>query len=153
MERQEQLETLSNLLAVSEDGRIFYEQAVEKVDASNLEHIFTDMARHRTEVSAELIAKIHELGGKVDEPRTTKGKLSLLYGELLAAVSWDGDKTFVNRLEECEDRALEEFSKAINSTMPAELKEFVFMCHKKLQQSHDYMKSLKDHMEQEKKAA
>lgn len=153
MSKSEQIELLQHLLSVCEDGRIFYEQAARKTDESNLEKVFTDMARQRQTVSSKLVAKIREFGGKIDEEtRTAKGKWNMLYGEILAALSPNSGKQFVNRLEESEDRVLEEFSNAVGQTIPADLKDFIYGLHRILQDSHDYMKSLKDHME-EKKAA
>ncbi len=151
--KTEQIDLLKNLAGVCEDGRVFYTQAAKKTDDASLEKVFTDMGRQRMDVCQSLIGKIREMGGTVEEqPRTAKGKWNMLYGEVLASLSPNSDKTFVNQLEECEDRVLEEFSDAIGQTIPASLKDFIYNQHRILQDSHDYMKSLKDHME-EKKAA
>ena len=140
-----QTELLNHLIDICEDGKNFYEAAIERSDDAEMDRTFKNMANIRREIITDLERCVRETGGEVERDGTAKGKISQLYGELKSMLSTKTDTTLVSRLEEAEDRSLEEFKDAsTDSNLSADVQNVVNLSTQKLQQTHDHMKALKD---------
>jgi uncharacterized protein (TIGR02284 family) len=147
----DQNKVLSHLIDVCVDAKNFYDSAAEKADDAYVEGVFHEMASIRSNIIVDLKAYVNSHGGRVESGTlenggTLSGKTSQFFGELLADVTPNVDKTLVDRLEEAEDRSLDEFRKAIDKDIPAEAKALVSEQLSTLRETHDNMKQLKDRL-------
>lgn len=137
---------IDHLVDVCEDGRDFYHTAANKVEDTNLVRLFRENANIRENIILNLQNYSRKQGYSIETDGTIEGKALKIFGELLASIKSNTDQEFVNRLEEAEDRSLEEFHKALAKETTPELREKIVGFVNELQYSHDRMKAMKEIM-------
>lgn len=140
---------LAHLIDINQDASDFYNSALGRVRNSRLERSFSDLERLHSAVVSDLSRKIRENGGTTDADGTVVGKSARIFGELMSKVSNDADETLVTHLEEAEDRCLHTMREALDERdVQATTRALLIDELGTLQRSHDYMKALKDSMQQ-----
>ncbi len=143
----DQNDVLYHLIDVCEDAKAFYESAAEKAEDPYIETVFKNMAYIRSSIIVDLSRFVKANGGDPEKSGTIPGKTAQFFGELVAHIKPDTDKTLVTHLEEAEDRALKEFHDAMAQNIPLQTKAVLSQQLGTLQETHDYMKALKDRLQ------
>ena len=136
---------ICKLININEDAAEFYEEAQENAKSPQNKETFRELEQKHKAVITSLSQHVVQNGGKVDVDETIIGEMRQLWGELSAKVSNDVDATFIKHLEEAEDRCLHQMEDIMNDDdISAEMKSMLQDEYKTLQQTHDYMKALKE---------
>ncbi len=138
-----QSDIINRLIEVNTDARTFYESAADQVKDPIIEGIFRDMAKIRGDIVLNLSSMVQALGEEPSQKSTLTGDTVQFFGELLAKISPDTDRALVEQLEEAEDKALREFSDALEKPIDPELRLALSNQMDTLVVTHDYMKTLK----------
>jgi len=136
----------THLIDICKDGRDFYNNAAEKVENDNLKKLFRENGNIREGIIVNLKDYMKNKDDPIKAEGTIGGKTMQFFGQLAAAVSPNTDKAFVTQLEEAEDRSLEEFNKALATSITPELKMRIMGYTKELKHTHYHMKAMKEIM-------
>ena len=132
-----------DLVRVLNDGVDFYRDAEQKVRDPALKRTFERMATTREKLLNRIQPYVVLKEGASEHGHTLSGKTLEVYTNLKAALKSDVDQTYIDSLEELEDRTLAELREAItaahNVEVVAALREF----HPQLKQCHEEMRQLK----------
>lgn len=140
---------LSTLVNINEDACEFYEYAQKKAEDAQVKSAFRNLENLHKNVVNNLQKQIRANGGDSEAKETMTGQVRRWWGELMASVSNDVDETLVNHLEEAEDRCLHSMEDAIQGeNLSASTREILQSELTTLRKTHDYMKVLKDTMQQ-----
>ena len=137
---------LQNLINICEDAREFYTDAIDQTNDPAMKQLFRNMADIRKGVIIDLRSHMRQKDMELKEPSETfGGQFNKFIGENIAKWSDDTNKALIIYLEEAEDRCLHSFENLANDNdVPLDTRALVSQELKTLQQTHDYMKKLKE---------
>ncbi|SKA26958.1 PA2169 family four-helix-bundle protein [Novilysobacter spongiicola] len=145
--REQKIETLNELLAVTRDSAEFYEDASTKAKNPQLQTLFADMAQSKNSLVGALSSEVKLEGAKPDTDGTFRGTLHRMYGDVRGKMGSD-DYGYVAQLEESEDRMLHAFKDVLeDDDAPATVKQAVQSYLPTVKQQHDTMRDRKWAME------
>ncbi|MEB0039201.1 PA2169 family four-helix-bundle protein [Pseudomonas sp. MH10] len=133
---------LNELIEITRDGQRFYEHAADEVKDPRFKALFLDMAQAKNEVIRALSVEVATENEKPADGGTLLGKMRQMYADTKATLSSDESYTYVEQLEEAEDRILHAFEDALQSQDP----KVQAVAAEKLPQvraAHDRMRNLK----------
>jgi len=135
---------LNNLVETSKDGEKGFRTAAEDTKSSELKTMFLKRAQDCATGAAELQQRVTALGGKPDEGGSVAGALHRGWVTLKAAVT---DRTDLAILEECErgeDVAKAHYHKALEETLPDDIRAVVQHQYEGVMRNHDQIRDLRD---------
>lgn len=145
--REQKIDTLNELLAVTRDSAEFYEDASTKAGNPQLQSLFRDMAQSKNELLGAMAGEVRAEGASPDTDGTFRGTLHRMYGDIRGRMS-DDDYGYVAQLEESEDRMLHKFEEVLqDGDTPMPVKEAVRSHLPTVKQQHDRMRDRKWTME------
>lgn len=149
VDRKHENKELSKLININEDAAEFYESALEKAEHPQIKANFAHLESLHKGVIINLSDIVRSNDGTPDADETIEGGMRQFFGELHAKVSNKVDKTLVDHLEEAEDRCLHSMQEAMKSDDVSPSTKLRLQKElSSLQKSHDYMRSLKDYMQE-----
>lgn len=141
-----EVEFLNDLIAVCEDAREFYVEALDQTENTCIKETFRQMASVRESIIENLKLRIIAIGGMVDQNRSFAGMQPQMFGSLKTKLT-NRDKMLVAELEEAEDKTLEEFYHILGNEQPAATMALLQKHTKMLREAHIYMQTLKVQLE------
>lgn len=146
--RDQKIETLNELIAITRDSAEFYSDAATKVDNPQLRSLFSGMADSKNGLVGAMSRDIKETGARPAEAGTFRGVLHQIYGDAKAKFGDNKDYAYVSELEETEDRLLGAWNNVLrDDDVPAPVKNAVTSYLPKVKQHHDLMRDRKWAME------
>ncbi|MDP5028972.1 MAG: PA2169 family four-helix-bundle protein [Paraglaciecola sp.] len=139
-----QVEKVTDIIKVLNGGISFYEEALEKVDSQSLKTMFGRLILQKRHAVAMLQPFAIEEQGEVEKDTAITIDIRKLYTKLLGAMSSDTDHTYVEQLEEVEDKTLEVIRDALEHEQPLAVKQLLLGVLKDAKMSHDEMKTLQE---------
>lgn len=141
--RNQKIDTLNELIAVTRDSADFYRDAAAKVDNPALKTLFNGMAESKQGLVGAMARDVKLEGAQPAEAGTFRGTLRQIYGDVRARLG-DSDYAYVSELEETEDRLLGALNNVLHDKdAPAPVKEAVTSYLPKVKQHHDLMRDRK----------
>ncbi|MET0549640.1 MAG: PA2169 family four-helix-bundle protein [Xanthomonas sp.] len=138
--------SLNDLIAISRDGKDFYEEAAKKVGDAELSTLFLRIAGVKSDIVSSLSAVVQSVGGKPEEHGTMVGSMQQMYGKVRAALG-DTKYGFVAELEESEDRLLKAFNETIaDADTPVAARDAATRLLPEVRACHDVMRTRKHAM-------
>jgi uncharacterized protein (TIGR02284 family) len=134
---------LQDLIQLARDGALFYADAAREVKDPTLVPLFNRMATAKRDLVAALGGQLERVGGEVPAGGTMAGSLRKTYTEVLAKLSSNDGKVYVDQLEEGEDRLLEHFVDAIAEVENGDLRAQLTTHLPAVRASHDEMRRVK----------
>ncbi|MFC6841732.1 PA2169 family four-helix-bundle protein [Xanthomonas theicola] len=135
--------SLNDLIAISRDGKQFYEEAAQKVGDTELSALFLRIAGVKSDIVSSLSAVVQAAGGTPDEHGTLVGSMQQMYGKVRAALG-DTKYGYVAELEESEDRLLKAFNETIaDSDTPVAARDAATRLLPEVRSCHDVMRTRK----------
>ena len=145
--REEKIDTLNELLAVTRDSAEFYEDASIKAANPQLQSLFRDMAQSKNKLVGALATEVRAEGATPDTEGTFRGTLHRMYGDVRGKMGKD-DFGYVSQLEESEDHMLHAFQDVLeDGDTPMAVKDAVRDYLPTVKQQHDRMRDRKWAME------
>lgn len=137
-----QVEKVTDIIKVLKGGINFYEDARQKVQSHGVKTVFGRMVQSKREAIEKLQPfAIAEQGEKEDDTAFSVDARKM-YTKLISVLSPDSDHTFVDQLEEVEDKTLEVIKDALEEDQPTACNKALLDVLADAQSAHDQMKSL-----------
>ncbi|MEB0091904.1 PA2169 family four-helix-bundle protein [Pseudomonas sp. CCI3.2] len=133
---------LNELIEITRDGQRFYEHAAEEVKDPRFKALFLDMAQAKNEVIRALSVEVATENEKPADGGTLLGKMRQMYADTKATLSSDESYTYVEQLEEAEDRILHAFEDALQS-QDSKVQAVAAEKLPQVRAAHDRMRNLK----------
>jgi len=144
-EQKEVISTINNLIETLKDGQEGFKQAAEGVKDPQLKSLFNDYSQQRSRFATELQSQARSLGEPEPETSSTAaGALHRSWINLKSAVTRGDDHAILAECERGEDSAVEEYKKAIDQNLSAQLREIVSRQYSEIKNTHDRIKNLRD---------
>lgn len=141
--REEKIETLNELIAVTRDSAVFYGDAANKTGNTQLKDLFGRMAASKNGLISAMAQQVQGEGAEPETEGTFRGNLNRLYGDVRAKLG-NEDYAYVAQLEESEDRMLHAFNDVLDDKdTPAPVREAVRKHLPTVKEHHDLMRDRK----------
>jgi uncharacterized protein (TIGR02284 family) len=147
-EQEKAIDVLQDLAETCRNGNKGYLQAAEHVKDHSLRTVFNEFATERASFAGELENEIIRLGDHdPDRKGTTTGALHRAWLSLKDSLG-GGDGGILNSVESAEDHAKEQYEKAVNAHLPANLRDIVVRQQTRVIAAHDRVRALRDEFKQ-----
>jgi uncharacterized protein (TIGR02284 family) len=144
-EQKEIVSLIDDLIETLKDGQEGFKQASEGVKDPQLKSLFNDYSSQRSRFATELRIQAQGLGKK--EPKesgSAAGALHRGWINLKSAVTRGDDHAILAECERGEDSAVEQYKKAMDEDLPAQLREILSRQYTGIKNGHDRIKNLRD---------
>jgi uncharacterized protein (TIGR02284 family) len=144
-EQKEIVSIIDDLIKTLKDGEEGFKQAAEGVKDPQLKSIFNEYSQQRLRFATELQGQVQQLGER--EPETSSSAAGALHRgwiNLKAALTKGDDHAILAECERGEDSAVEEFRKALDDGLSAEVQGIVSRQYAEIKDAHDRVKDLRD---------
>ncbi len=138
-----EISAIRDLIKVLNDGVNFYTDAKVELKGSGYDAIFQEMIDVRQNALVRLQPLVYAREGEVEDGKTMEGALRKAYTELLAKIKSNKSKTYIDQLEELEDRTLEHVKKAQAEAVSVDFTIALNYILISMQECHNRMCSLK----------
>jgi uncharacterized protein (TIGR02284 family) len=141
--REQKIDTLNELIAVTRDSADFYDDAAEQAHNPQLKALFQRMAEAKSGLVDAIAREVEVEGVEAADEGTFRGSLHRMYGNVRGKLGSD-DYGYVAELEEAEDRMLHAFRDVLeDKDAPLSVKEVVRNHLPTVKQQHDLMRDRK----------
>lgn len=134
--------SLVELVHALNDGIAFYDEAQKLTTDSQLADTYSRLRRLKTTIASDLNAEIAVQGEQPHSDGTWAGALRKGYADIAAKMSSDPNQSFLDHVEEQEDRVLDAFRIASSSDSSARVRELARQYLPDVQRMHDEIRSL-----------
>lgn len=142
------VEILNDLVKINNDRIAGYERAINEAKDLDvdLKATFESMIRESQDYKQELVNKVRENGGDVEEGTTTSGKIYRAWMDVKATFTGSDRKSILASCEFGEDAAQRAYEDAINSSeqMSPDVRDVITDQQRSLRNSHDLIKKYRD---------
>jgi uncharacterized protein (TIGR02284 family) len=135
---------LNDLVETSKDGEKGFRRAAEDTKNAELQAVFLKRAEDCATGAADLQHLVARLGGKPEEGGTVAGAVHRGWVNLKAAVSSRTDLAILEECERGEDVAKARYAKALQETLPEDVRVVVQRQYDGVMQNHDQIRDLRD---------
>ena len=148
MKTSEAIENLNDLIRINNDRIKGYERAIKELkkdddDLKTLFAVFIDQSRQNI---MALGKEVQALGSDMDRTTTVSGKIYRMWMDVKAVFTGHDRHNILENCEFGEDAALKAYNAVFRSRdLPEYLKQMIVKQHDLLLQSHNQVKSLRDH--------
>jgi uncharacterized protein (TIGR02284 family) len=144
-EQKEVISTINNLIETLKDGQEGFKQAAEGVKDPQLKSLFNEYSLQRARFATELQSQARSLGEPEPETSSTAaGALHRAWINLKSAVTRGDDHASLAECERGEDSAVEQYKKAVDDNLSAQLREMVSRQYAEIKNAHDRIRNLRD---------
>ena len=138
------ISTLNNLIETCKDGQDGFKTAAEGVQNSNLKSSFYEFGQQRARYVGELQTLVRELGGDPETTGSTSATLHRGWINIKSLVTGQDDEAILNEAERGEDVAKDQYKKALEMSLPANVTTVIQKQYQEVQAAHDKVKALRD---------
>ncbi len=139
----DQVKHITDIIKVMNGGIEFYQEAKTKLDTDSYEAFFNRMISAKREAAAELQQFAVQEQGELEQDSSNAVKLRKSYTSLLSKVSGDTTAfTYIDQLEEVEDKVLEEIDIALEREQTQACEIALQRIKVRMKECHDEMKAL-----------
>ena len=144
MNQNNPISVVENLIEICRDGEKGYKDAASHAKRTDLKTFFTEQGAQRARFADELQLELSKLGKpEKKESGTVGGAMHRAWIDTKVAVG-GGDKTILESVEKGEDSAKENYQKALNGALPANVLEIVRRQASSVMNAHDRVRDLRD---------
>ncbi|OKY26041.1 PA2169 family four-helix-bundle protein [Thalassotalea sp. PP2-459] len=133
---------VKELIKVLNGGVEFYKEAKEELSDNTLATIFNKMITEKTRAISELQTYVLIDEGEIEDDSDLVVTMREKYTKLLTVVRADKEHTYLDQLEEVEDRVLDKLSAAMEASLPEPCNIALSQIQIRMQACHDEMKAL-----------
>ena len=136
--------TLSELLTVTRNGEHGFSSCAQHARSDELKRLFASRARRHAQAAAELSELIIQLGGDPAALGKIAGAVHRGWVNLKSAVSGRTDLAILEECERGEDVAKARYGKALEETLPEDIRMVVQRQYDGVMRNHDQIRDLRD---------
>lgn len=144
MTHENAISVLNNLIETTKDGEKGFKTAAEGLTAPDIKHRFLQYSRERAQMTTELQAEVRRLGGDPERSGSMAGALHRGWLDIKSVVTGKDDHAILVEAERGEDVAKNAFEAALKESLPDSAQMLVQVEAARVQQAHDYVRSLRD---------
>ncbi|NVK72604.1 MAG: PA2169 family four-helix-bundle protein [Oceanospirillaceae bacterium] len=134
---------ITDIIKVMNGGIEFYQEAKTKLDDTTYNAFFDRMIGAKSEAVAELQPFAVDQQGEVETDADNLVKARQAYTKLISKISSEpATFTYVDQLEEVEDKVLEELDLALERNQPQDCEVTLRRVKVRMKECHDEMKAL-----------
>ena len=135
---------LNELVETSKDGEKGFRTAAEDTKNPELKTIFTQRAGDCAKGAAELQQIVMRMGGKPEQGGSVAGAMHRGWVDLKSAVTKRDDLAILEECERGEDVAKAKYRKALEETLPEDIRAVVQRQYDGALKNHDQIRNLRD---------
>ncbi|MNX52231.1 hypothetical protein D3C86_829080 [compost metagenome] len=138
------IKVLNDLIETSKDGEKGFNAAADDTKTAELQQLFRSRASDCATGAAELQALVSQLGGKPEDSGTVSGAMHRGWTNLKAAVASRTDLVLLEECERGEDVAKAAYGKALQDTLPENVRAVVERQYQGVLRNHDQIRDLRN---------
>ena len=142
--------TLNDLIETSKDGEKGFRTAAEDSKNAELQAVFLRRAQDCAKGAADLQQLVARLGGSPEAGGSVAGAVHRGWVDLKAAVSSRTDLAILEECERGEDVAKARYRKALEETLPEDIRAVVQRQYDGVVRNHDQIRELRDRYKAER---
>jgi uncharacterized protein (TIGR02284 family) len=138
---------IEDLVETLEDGAAGFEKLADLLDDDTAGEVGTEMRRfaeERKRFSAELRELAAGRGEEIKESGSVGGTAHRAWMTVKDSVTGDDPHAVLAAAEEGEDHSVQEFEDALNSDLPADIRDVVARQAMAVRQAHDKVRAIRD---------
>jgi uncharacterized protein (TIGR02284 family) len=139
---EEVISTLNDLIETCRDGQNGFKTAAEGVKNSELKELFYHYSQQRASFVGELQDEVRRLGGDPENTGSVAAALHRGWMDIASAVTGGDDATIISECERGEDSALNAYRAALETDMPAGVRQIVERQFASVKGAHERIRSL-----------
>jgi uncharacterized protein (TIGR02284 family) len=143
MKPDQVISILNSLIEISRDGQSGFKESAEKIVAPQIRQFCFEQSRARAQFVGELQPLVLSLGSEPDNTGSIAGGLHRVWIDLKSALG-GGDQAILTATETAEDHAINEYKKALDEPLPAQMRDIVERQLKSIKQAHGKVKQMRD---------
>ena len=144
-QKKEIISTLNSLIETLKDGQEGFRQAAGGVDDPQLKTTFESLSLQRSKFAGELQSEVVNLGEPdPEETSSVAGSLHRAWINVKSAVTNRDRHAILAECERGEDSAVAEYKKAMETDLPAPIKETISRQATEVKSAHDKVRALRD---------
>ena len=144
MNQSNTIEVLNDLIETCKDGEYGFEQCAEHADSVKLKAVFRQRAQECRVAAQELQIEVVRAGGEADTGGSVSGALHRGWVSVRGVLPGKDDLAMLEEAERGEDHALARYRKALEASLPPELRNLVQRQMIGAQRNHDQVRVLRD---------
>jgi uncharacterized protein (TIGR02284 family) len=113
---------LNDLIQTCKDGQQGFLDAAHHVSDANVKSTFLDLSQQHSMFAGDLQQEVTRLQGEPEKTGSTTGALHRGWIDFKAKVSGQNDQAAIREAERGEDAAIKAYQKALEKTLPADLR-------------------------------
>lgn len=134
---------VADIIKVMNGGVEFYEKAKQEVDSPRIQHMFDKMVEAKKSAINELQPFVSAEKGHIEAGSDLEVSARQVYTKLLDKVTQSStEHTYVDQLEEVEDKVLAELEEALKLDQPSGCEQALRAVQARMRECHDEMKAL-----------
>ena len=139
-----QVEKVSDVIQVMKAGIDFYQDAIEQVESNHVKQTFKKMVVNKKAAIDALQPLAVAEQGELETGSSIAVDSRKVYTKLAGMLSSNEDHTYVNQLEEVEDKVLKVLDSALENEQPTIAQSTLMSIRTNAQRMHDEMKALQE---------
>ncbi|MEP6571979.1 MAG: PA2169 family four-helix-bundle protein [Gemmatimonadota bacterium] len=136
------ISTLNNLIETCRDGQEGFMHAAEQTKSPELQSLFDNFARQRSQFVNDLQVEVRRLGGDPEQHGSAGGSLHRGWIDLKAKITGRDEHAIVAECERGEDAAVRNYEEALEEDLPDDLLPVVERQYMQIVQAHDRIRAL-----------
>jgi uncharacterized protein (TIGR02284 family) len=113
---------LNDLIQICKDGQQGFLDAAHHVNDANVKSMFLDLSQQHSMIAGDLQQEVTRLQGDPEKTGSTTGALHRGWIDFKAKVSGQSDQAAIREAERGEDATIKAYQKALEKTLPADLR-------------------------------
>ena len=137
------INTLNELIELNRDGQNGFQEAAGKIEDPQTKAFCLEQSLSRAKFVGELQSEVRSMGAEPDTTGSVAGALHRGWMDLKSALG-GGDHAILAATETGEDHAITQYTKALEETLPAPVRDMAQRQLQSVKQAHDKVKAMRD---------
>ncbi len=144
MDTEDTVSVLNDLIETCKDGEKGFRECADDLTNPQLKTTMTQRAHDCATAATELQELVRTLGGDPETGTSMAGDMHRRWVDLKTTITGQDDEAILNECERGEDVALKSYRKALDKSLPPEVRAVVERQLQGVQRNHDQVKALRD---------
>jgi uncharacterized protein (TIGR02284 family) len=144
MSNDDIIDTLNDLIETSKDGEYGFRTSAEYLQDATLKQTFMARAEECRQAAAELQQLVLRFGGKAEDSGSAAGALHRGWVAVKGTLAGYTDKAILEETERGEDTALASYRKALDESLPPDVRVVVERQYEGVKRNHLQIRTLRD---------
>ena len=137
------IDTLNELIELNRDGQNGFQEAAGKIENPQIKAFCLEQSLSRAKFIGELQSEVRSMGAEPENTGSIAGALHRGWMDLKSALG-GGDHAILAATETGEDHAITQYTKALEETLPAPVRDMAERQLLSVKQAHDKVKVMRD---------